>query len=129
MLMMSRPWIFIIAASVTGFTAVLCLGMQESRPSQVLRQRVKAIAKHTVFDGLSLEGEACLPTASQFVQSSLWLPLRLFFTETIVFTTAIMAATAMGLLYLFSEALVVVYTEGFGLSDEQASLTSRYPVF
>lgn len=102
--------------------------MQESRPSQVLRQKVKLISKEAEFDGLSLEGEACLPTLSKFVRTSLWLPVRLFFTEPIVFTTSIMAATVMAVLYLFSEARLKVYVGGFGFTDHQASLTSEFVV-
>jgi hypothetical protein len=124
----NRPWIFIVAAAVTGVAALFCLAMQESRPSQVLRQKVKIIAKETDFDGLSLEGEACLPTVSKFVRTSLWLPLRLFFTEPIVFTTSIMAATVMALVYLFSEALLTVYVGGFGFTDHEASLTSKFMI-
>ncbi|KAI7360880.1 hypothetical protein KC336_g21910 [Hortaea werneckii] len=32
------PYIFYLAAGVTGICSILCLGMQESRPSQVLRE-------------------------------------------------------------------------------------------
>jgi hypothetical protein len=110
---------------VTGVATIFCFGMRESRPSQVLRQKVKAIAKQTDFDGLSLEGEACLPTWSKFVRTSLWLPLRLFFTEPIVALCSVMTATVMALIYLFSEALVTVYVGGYGFSTFQASLTSE----
>ena len=121
-LTVSRPWIFIIAAIVTGIVAILCLGRQESRPSQVLRQNVKAVAKQTNFDGLSLDGNDSLPGLAAFVKTSLLLPLRLFTTEPIVMLTSIMAATVYGIIYLFSEALAIVYLEGFGFSTQQGSL-------
>ncbi|KAK5173928.1 uncharacterized protein LTR77_002609 [Saxophila tyrrhenica] len=117
------PWVFIIAAIVAGVAAIFCFGMQESRPSQVIRQQVKAIERETSFDGLSLEGEDCLPTMSKFMRTSLWLPLRLFFTEPIVFLTSVMAATVVAVVYLFSEAVGTVYVEGFGFTNRQASLT------
>lgn len=116
---------FIISAIVTGVAAMFCFGMQESLPSQVIRQQVKAIERATSFDGLSLEGENCLPTVSKFMRTSLWLPLRLFFTEPIVFLTSVMAATVVAVIYLFSEAVGTVYVDGFGFTHRQASLTSK----
>ena len=113
---------FIISAAVTGSVAILCLGMQESRPSQVLRQQVKAVAKQANFDGLLFDGEDSLPSISTFVRTSLLLPGRLFFTEPIVLLTSIMAATVYGIIYLFSESLDIVYRRGHGFSSRQSSL-------
>lgn len=48
-------------------------------------------------------------------------PLQLFFTEPIVFISSILGAVAFGLLYLFTEALPVVY-ESFGFDPIQSSL-------
>lgn len=96
--------------------------MQESRPCQVLRSEVKAVAKEMDFDGLSVDGENSLPTLKAFVKTSLLLPLRLFFTEPIVWLTSIMAATVYGIVYLFSESLSIVYLDGYGFSTRQASL-------
>ena len=109
----------------TGILAILCFGMQESRPSQVIRQQVKAIARQTSFDGLSLEGEDTAISLPKFVQTQLFLPAHLFFTEPIVFLTSIMAATVVAVIYLFSEALGEVYIAGYGFTERQASLTSK----
>ena len=122
MLTSGRPWVFIMSAAVTGIVAILCLGMQESRPSQVLRQQVKAVSKQENFDGLSFDREDSLPTISTFVKTSLLLPGRLFFTEPIVLLTSVMAATVYGIIYLFSESLAMVYRAGFGFSPRQSSL-------
>jgi hypothetical protein len=98
--------------------------MQESRPSHVLRQQVKTIARQTSFDGLSLESEDTLPFLSKFMRTQLSLPIRLFFTEPIVFLTSVMAATVVAVIYLFSEALGTIYVTGFGFTARHASLTS-----
>ena len=111
-----RPFVFTLAAGVTGVVASLCFGMQESRPSQVLRQQVEVVAKQTSFDGLSLDEDAALPGISTFVKTSLVLPMRLFFTEPIVFSTSLMAATVYGVIYLFGECLPIVYVESYGFS-------------
>lgn len=124
-LTLARPWVFTIAAIATGVIAILCFGMHESRPSHVIRQNVKTTARQTCFDGLSLESEDTLPTLSKFMRTQLFLPIRLFFTEPIVFLTSIMAATVVAVIYLFSEALGDVFVAGYGFTHRQASLTSK----
>lgn len=99
--------------------------MQESRPSQVIRQQVKSIARQTSFDGLSLEGEDTALSLPKFMRTQLFLPVRLFFTEPIVFLTSVMAATVVAVIYLFSEALGTVYVTEYGFTERQASMTSN----
>ena len=62
------------------------------------------------------------PNFSTFVKTSLILPLRLFFTEPIVFATSLMAATVYGIVYLFAESLPIIYVEEFGFKPRGASL-------
>ncbi|KAK0879695.1 hypothetical protein LTR87_006497 [Friedmanniomyces endolithicus] len=97
------PTVYAIAAIVTFACTLLCLLMEESRPSQ-----------------LSADG-ATLPTISEFVRTSLWQPIRLF-TEPIVGAVSIMAATVYGIIYLFSDALPTIYIDDFGLGAQPASL-------
>lgn len=113
---------FNISAIVTAAGTLLCSGMRESRPCQVLRQEVRAVAKETGFDDLSVDGENSLPTLRDFFWDSLLLPLRLFFTEPIIWLTSIMAATVYGIVYLFSESLSIVYLDSYGFSVRQGSL-------
>ncbi|TKA72980.1 hypothetical protein B0A55_05301 [Friedmanniomyces simplex] len=115
------PAVYGVAAIVTFACTLLCLLMEESRPSQVLHQQVRKVSKQAEFDQLSA-GAASLPTISEFVRTSLWQPIRLFFTEPIVAAVSVMAATVYGVIYLFSEALSTVYVDGFGLKGRPASL-------
>ncbi|KAK3723561.1 hypothetical protein LTR37_001813 [Vermiconidia calcicola] len=115
-------WMFIIAAIIMATVAIVCFGMQESRPSQVLRLEINAIFKRTKFEGLSAEGDDSVPSFKLFMRTSLLLPMRLFFTEPIVLITSIMAATVYGIIYLFSEALTIVYIDGYGFDSRQSSL-------
>lgn len=87
-----------------------------------LRQLVKQVEEQEQFSGLSLGDEHALPTMNEFIETSFILPGRLFFTEPIVLLTSVMAASVCGLVYLFSEALVMVYSEGFAFSLEESSL-------
>ena len=96
--------------------------MTESRPAQILRLQVKAVANQLNFFGLSLDEDNSMPSFKKFIRTSLLLPVRLFFTEPIVLLTSTMAATVYGIIYLFSEALGVVYLEEFGFSPRQGSL-------
>ncbi|KAK0777608.1 hypothetical protein LTR38_015097 [Friedmanniomyces endolithicus] len=114
------PTVYAIAAIVTFACTLLCLLMEESRPSQVLHQQVRKVSKQVDFDQLSADG-ATLPTISEFVRTSLWQPIRLF-TEPIVGAVSIMAATVYGIIYLFSDALPTIYIDDFGLGAQPASL-------
>ncbi|KAF2160466.1 hypothetical protein M409DRAFT_70432 [Zasmidium cellare ATCC 36951] len=116
------PWIFYVAACVAAVSAILCFGMRESRPSRLLRQQVRLIAKKTSFDGLSVEDDETMPNIKTFIRTSLTLPVRLFIREPIILLTSIMAGTVYGVTYLFSEAFPVIYTDGYGFTHRQASL-------
>lgn len=105
LLTIDRRSLFYGAAIIMGVTAFLCLGMQESRPSKILRNEKKTIAHKTSFDRLSVEDSEETPDAKTFVRTTLVMPIRLFFTEPIVFFTSIMAATVYGVTYLFVSPL------------------------
>ncbi|TDZ22546.1 Efflux pump vrtL [Colletotrichum orbiculare MAFF 240422] len=103
-------WVFYTAAIVTACVTLLFLTIRESRPSVVLAHASDA-------DGSS--GSSSSPTAADKV--SKWhlptrhekldvvRPLRLLFTEPIVFLVAFISAVAFGLVYLFTEVLPLVY--------------------
>jgi len=114
--------LFYAAAIIMGVIALLCLAMQESRPSKVLRNEVNTVSRRTSFDRLSVSESDGSPNIHTFVRTTLVLPVRLFFTEPIVFFTSMMAATVYAVAYLFTEAFPVIYTEQFGLSRQDSSL-------
>lgn len=87
-----------------------------------MRSNVRKVVRKTSFDRLSTASEHHLPTAKEFVRTTLMQPIRLFFTEPLVFWVSIMGAVVYGNLYLFSEALPVVYGDGFHIADRPASL-------
>jgi hypothetical protein len=88
----------------------------------VLHQQVRAVSKQENFDGCSFDGEESLPSIRTFIKTSLLVPGRLFFTEPVVLLTSVMAATVYGIIYLFAEALTIVYLGGFSFSSIQSSL-------
>lgn len=98
--------------------------MKESRPSQVLRQEIKAIVRYSGFNGLSYESTDNVPDFRTFCQTSLLLPVRLFVTEPIVFLTSTMAATVCAVIYVFPEVFPVVYADVYGFSSRQCSLVT-----
>jgi hypothetical protein len=52
------------------------------------------------------------------------LPIRLFFTEPIVFLTSTMAATVSAIIYVFPEAFPVVFADAFNFNQRQCSLVN-----
>lgn len=62
-----------------------------------------------------------LPNLNIFVKEALFRPAELFFREPIIFTIAMMISVAMSLIYIFTEALPIIY-QSMGFSPSQASL-------
>ena len=116
-----RRWAFYIAAVVTGlFTLLLCF-IRESRPSLLLSKRLVQLQEITGEYHFRIQNPDHAPDFQAFVVLTLTRPVRLFFTEPIVFVVAIMGAVGWALIYLFTEAIPVIYS-GFGLAREQSSL-------
>ncbi|MCJ1309409.1 hypothetical protein MMC25_003068 [Agyrium rufum] len=114
-------WVFYIAAIVTGFTSLITLFLNESRPSLILKRRVLSLCKKHQHTVLMTRDPDRVPSLRSFVTISLLRPLSLLFTEPIVALVTVLNSIAFGLIYLFSEALPIVY-EAFGFSSTSASL-------
>ncbi|KAH9233480.1 hypothetical protein K456DRAFT_1749819 [Colletotrichum gloeosporioides 23] len=89
----ARVWWVFTWALVANIAVLLCL-IKESRPSV-------ALAK--------IEASETGVRPNMREKLDLVRPLRLFFTEPIVFMVAILSAIAFGLIYLFTEVLPMVY--------------------
>lgn len=118
---MDRTWVFVLAGIICGVLSLLCMMGLETRPSQVLRQKVKKLEKKTGYTELRIDGPS-LPTLKEFSHTSLKLPVRLLFTEPIVAAASLLGAVVVSLIYLFAEAIPVVYSEDFDLSRKNAAL-------
>ena len=100
---------------------MLLFFIRESRPSQLLESQVRLVRKETGFSPTRIQNPDHVPQKSQFLQTTLVRPVRLLFTEPIVFMVSVISAIAFGLIYLFTEALQVVYG-AYGFSIQQTSL-------
>jgi len=120
--LVARQWNFYIAAIVTGVLGFFMLAMKESRPSQLLAQRLKTLQQCTGNQSFRIQNPDHTPNARAFVNTTLIRPVRLLLTEPIVFAVAIMSAVAFALVYLFGAAAPIVYGS-FGLNPQQSSLS------
>ncbi|KAL4958424.1 MFS multidrug transporter [Aspergillus filifer] len=114
-------WLFYFAAIVTGVLSLLLLGIRESRPALLLEREVAKLREITKIDYLQSLNPDSAPDFRAFVRIALGRPIKLFFTELIVFTVSVMSAVATALVYLFTQALPPIY-ESFGFSTKQACL-------
>ncbi|PTU18309.1 hypothetical protein P175DRAFT_0465184 [Aspergillus ochraceoroseus IBT 24754] len=114
-------WLFYIAAIVTGILTLLLLGICESRPALLLDREVAKLRKITNIDSLVSLNPDSAPDLRTFARVALCRPIRLFFTELIVFTVSVMSAVATALVYLFTQALPPIY-ETLGFTPRQACL-------
>jgi hypothetical protein len=117
----SRRWVFYIAAIVTGLFAVVLFFIRESRPSLLLSKRLAKLQEATGEFRFRIQNPDQAPDLKTFVVLTLTRPVRLFFTDPIVFVVSIMGAVGWALIYLFTEAIPVIYSS-FGLTREQSSL-------
>ncbi|KAL8836741.1 MAG: hypothetical protein Q9170_002805 [Blastenia crenularia] len=115
-------WNFYIAAMVMGCAFSLSLGMRESRPSRLLKVVVSRITKEKGYE-LSINDPDRIPSVRAYVETALIRPIRLFFTEPIVFCASIMSAFVFALIFLFAEAFPIVYRSSpFNFTFRQSSL-------
>lgn len=106
---------------MNGATAILLLAMKESRPSLLLARKVAHICKTHGLDAMRISSPDHMPDLGTFIRTALFRPLRLFFTEAIVFTVAVLSAVAFALVYLFTEAIPLVY-RSYDLTPGQRSV-------
>lgn len=121
MLTRRRQWVFHVAAIVTGVLTLLLCAIRESRPSLVLVREVARVREETGIHTLKALNPDHTPDLQTFARVALFRPLQLFFTEPIVFMVASISAIAFALIYLFTEALPLVY-ESLGFSTTSANL-------
>ncbi|KAL4888306.1 major facilitator superfamily domain-containing protein [Aspergillus ambiguus] len=114
-------WVFYVATMVTGVLAFLLLTIRESRPSLLLAQEVSTLRKITGIETLQAFDPDRTPDLRTFVRVALGRPVRLLFTELIVFVVSFMSGIAVALVYLFTEALPPIY-EAFGFNSKQSCL-------
>ncbi|KAK2873355.1 hypothetical protein FQN49_002408 [Arthroderma sp. PD_2] len=112
-------WVFHVSAIFTAVITVLLLGIRESRPSLLLAREVAKLRKATGIDTLKALNPDHTPNMDAFVRLALFRPIKLFFTEPIVFMVATMSAVAFAL--VFTEALPPIY-EDLGFSSTTSSL-------
>ncbi|KAF9887766.1 hypothetical protein FE257_009572 [Aspergillus nanangensis] len=114
-------WVFYIATIVTAVLAFVLLSIRESRPSLLLAREVATLRKITNIDHLQAANPDRVPDIRTYVRVALFRPIRLLFTELIVFVVSVMSGICVALVYLFTEALPPIY-EAFGFSTRQACL-------
>ena len=102
------------------FTTLL-LFLKESRPSRLLAKRLEILHKRTGLTHFRINNPDDTPSLRVFIRVALRRPIRLFFTEPIVFVVSIMAAIGWAMIYLLTQAVPIIY-HGFGLSRQQSSL-------
>ncbi|KAG9512721.1 MFS general substrate transporter, partial [Aureobasidium melanogenum] len=118
-------WTYWIAAIITAVITILALFLKESRASQLLKTNMKKVArKHQdrsipKFRPLVEENP---PSLKSFMSDCLTRPARLFLQEPIITSISLVCSIVYATIYLFAEAINVVYTDGFGYDPRQSSL-------
>ncbi|KAK6697140.1 hypothetical protein SNK05_013582 [Fusarium graminearum] len=92
---------------------------------QLLDKIVEQIREETGIQDIKPDhAEGGKFTASDFVQNTLFRPLKFLVTDPLVFFCAMLCAIAFGLIYGLTESLTIVYTAPpFNFSEDNSSLT------
>ncbi|KAL4916059.1 major facilitator superfamily domain-containing protein [Aspergillus aurantiobrunneus] len=114
-------WVFYISSIVTGCVSILLLAIRESRPSLLLTWEVEKLRQVTGDSSLQALNPDKVPKLRVFVRQGLLRPLRLFFTEPIVFACSLMSGCSVALIYLFTESLPPIY-ESMGFTRQESNL-------
>ncbi|KAL2868771.1 major facilitator superfamily domain-containing protein [Aspergillus lucknowensis] len=114
-------WVFYVSSIVTGCIGLLMLAIRESRPSLLLGWEVDKLRQVTGDMSLQAQNPDEVPELSFFVRDGLLRPLRLFFTEPIVFACSVMSGCSVAVMYLFTESLPPIY-ESMGFTPDDANL-------
>lgn len=112
---------FYVAGIVLAVVTLFCFALRESRPSFILGQEVAKVREESGIDTLKALNPDHTPDLQTFARIALFRPVQLFFTEPIVFMVSVMSAVAFALIYLFTEALPLVY-QSMGFSTESSNL-------
>ncbi|KAL5350604.1 hypothetical protein ACLOAV_004173 [Pseudogymnoascus australis] len=113
-------WVLITGAIVTGIFTLLLIFIRESRPSRLLAQQAAKL-QHKMGLSYPIHSADVTPNLATFSRIALIRPLRLFFTEPIVFCVSVMSAISWSLIYLFAESLPSVYAS-LGFTGPSTSL-------
>lgn len=108
-------------AIILGIIVILFFFIRESRPAQILIKEVKVVRKKTGVYSLEALNHDHSPDMQTFVRTALFRPTQLLFTEPLVIATALMSGFSFALLYLFTEALQLVYA-ALEFSETQSTL-------
>jgi hypothetical protein len=96
--------------------------MRESRPNRILCRYVKDLELTHDTRVLSVQDIDHIPNFREFSRLMITRPIGLFITEPIVFVVTITCASAYSLIYLFTEALDLIYVTGFGFGRTESAL-------
>ncbi|KUJ08940.1 MFS multidrug transporter [Mollisia scopiformis] len=114
-------WVFYLASIIMGGFTLLLFFIRESRPSQLLSRQLALLHDQTGSTHFRIFNPDHTPDLRTFAKVALTRPIRLFCTEPIVFVVAIMSSVGWALIYFFTEALPIIYSN-FNLSPDQSSL-------
>ncbi|KAK7459102.1 major facilitator superfamily transporter [Colletotrichum acutatum] len=114
-------WIFHSAAVVTAVLFLAMFGIRESRPSILLGAIIKKIQRETTVRRLAWHNPDEARDWRALVRISVLRPGKILLTEPLVIMVALISASSWGMIYLFTESLIVVYVS-LGFSKTQASL-------
>ncbi|KAK8111752.1 uncharacterized protein PG998_008209 [Apiospora kogelbergensis] len=114
-------WVYYSSAIVTAVTFLCLLGVQESRPSKILKAKIAKLRGCSKIHNLDWHNPDESPNMASLVNLVLIRPVHLLCTEPLVMMVTAISAISWGIIYFFTESLTKAYTS-MGFSNTEASL-------
>lgn len=115
------PRVYYSSAIVTAVTFLCLLGVQESRPSKILKAKIAKLRGCSKIHNLDWHNPDESPNMASLVNLVLIRPVHLLCTEPLVMMVTAISAISWGIIYFFTESLTKAYTS-MGFSNTEASL-------
>jgi multidrug resistance protein len=115
-------WSFWVGLIMAGVSAVLLITIPETYAPVILKRRAQRLRKETGKDNIRAPLELERSDLSHIVTVVLTRPVRMFFSEAIIFFCCLYLSTAYSIFYMFFQAFPIIYIKTYGFSYGEEGL-------
>lgn len=115
-------WSFGLATILAGITFGLIAFLPETLASKILVNEARQQRCSPNCEAMFAEAELDRRPLSHILLTTVSRPVRMFFTEAIVFFSSIYVSLVFAILFLFFQAYIYIFRDMYGLSTSSATL-------
>ncbi|KAK9257436.1 major facilitator superfamily domain-containing protein [Lipomyces tetrasporus] len=110
--------------SIMGFAsfALVLIFMDETYPPQILVEKAQFLRRETGIWCIRARQEQSNFDLSELLEHNIARPLKMLFTELILFLISLYTAFIYGILYLLLQAYPIIFNQGYGMAFQVSQL-------